>query len=395
MRIGIDCRTILNPEAGHAAGVAHYTYHLVRAILRTDTENEFVLFMDKHSERNLRDEFIAMHPRVEIRQLPFHHLKRYLPFAYSHMIIAGAFTKAKLDLLHAPANTVPMFFSGPMIVTVHDLAIYDHPEWFPGMVPGAQTFSKRILVPWALERARKIIAVSEATRNDLVRQFGINGSRVWVIHEGVDTPVTEGWGLESPEHDSVLRHFRVKDGKYVLFVGTIEPRKNIPAAIEAFSAFIGRSGADDIDFLIAGKKGWKYEEVFRAIEAANKVLGSERVRYVGYVNSAEKDALMRHAGAFIFPSLYEGFGLPVIESMAHGVPVICSKEGSLKEVVGDAALTCFPEDTDCMGDALFRTFEDERLRQRLIERGFLRSQAFTWDVAAEKTIRAYSAALSA
>ncbi len=395
MRIGIDCRTILNPETGHAAGVAHYTYHLVRAVLKIDMENEFVLFMDKHAERKVRDELMALHARVEIRQLPFHHLKRFLPFAYSHMIIAGAFVKARLDLLHAPANTVPMFFGGPTIVTIHDLAIYDHPEWFPGTLPGAQSFSKRILVPWALEKAQKIIAVSETTKNDLIRQFGVHGSRIWVIHEGVDAPFFEGGGLESPAHDGMLKRFRVKDGRYVLFVGTVEPRKNIPAAVKAFSAFIDRSGADDIDFLIAGKKGWKYEEVFHAIGEANKVLGSERVRYVGYVDRDEKDFLMRHAGVFIFPSLYEGFGLPVIESMAHGVPVICSKEGSLKEVVGDAALTCLPEDTVCMGDALFRTFDDPRLRHRLVERGLLRSQTFTWEAAAEKTIRAYSATLSA
>lgn len=395
MRIGIDCRTILNPETGHAAGVAHYTYHLVRAILQTDTENEFVLFMDKHSDRKFRDEFMAMHTRVEMRLLPFHHLKRYLPFAYSHLIIAGAFVKARLDLLHAPANTVPMFYGGPTVVTMHDLAIYDHPEWFPSIVPGAQSFSKRILVPWALGRARNIIAVSEATKNDLIRQFGIDGSRIWVIHEGVDAPIFEGWGFESPAHDGILKRFRVKDGRYVLFVGTIEPRKNIPAAIEAFSMFIARAGADDIDFLIAGKKGWKYEEVFRAIKTANRAFGSERVRYVGYVDKDEKDALMRHAGTFIFPSFYEGFGLPVLEAMAHGVPVICSKEGSLKEVAGDAVLTCLPEDTDCMGDALFRTFDDARLRHRLVERGLLRSQAFTWEVAAEKTIRAYSAAFAA
>ncbi len=174
MRIGIDCRTILNPGLGEAAGVGHYTFFLVKHLLEIDKENEYVLFFDSR----MPDVGEFEQANAKIWRFPFSQYKRFLPFGYSHMLIGAMILKNKLDVFHAPANVLPLSYRKPSVVTVHDLAIYKNPDWFP-----SQMFSTRLLVPQSLKVAKQIIAVSESTKRDIREIFHVPSTKVTVISE--------------------------------------------------------------------------------------------------------------------------------------------------------------------------------------------------------------------
>ena len=217
MRIGIDCRTILAPGRGEQAGVGHYTYYLVKHLLSIDKKNEYVLFFDYRVTST--KEF--QQKNVKIQRFPFSQYKRYMPLAYSHMLISAYLRRHRLDIYHSPANPIALTYPGTSIITVHDLAIYQHPEWFPGY----QKFSTKLLVPKSLGKAKRIIAVSEATRQDLATMFKIPKKRIRVIYEGVNRersriPLTK-----------LRRKYGLKK-RYLLFVGTVEPRKNLLKLID-------------------------------------------------------------------------------------------------------------------------------------------------------------------
>jgi glycosyltransferase involved in cell wall biosynthesis len=384
MRIGIDCRTILAPGGGEGAGVGHYTYYLVKHLLRVDGENEYVLFCDPASVGRVQRDCIAGRPRTEARIIPFFSIKKRLPFVYSHMFVSNVFARQNLDLLHAPAGTLPLFYRRPSVITVHDLSIYAHPEWFPGELPGSQTFSTRITVPRSVEAARRIIAVSESTKQDIERVFGVSAERIDVVPEGSEEVAAGG------DAEDRLAKYHLRPGDYVFFVGTLEPRKNLPTAIRAFVRAASREWLPKSTvFAIAGAHGWKYEGILEAIAVANERLGSERVRLLGYLSQRDKVAVMGEARAFLFPSHYEGFGLPLVEAMRLGTPVITSNVSSMPEVCGDAAILVEPEDEERMAVALRDIFGDSALAAAMRAKGRERGELFTWERAARETLEVY------
>ncbi len=388
MRIGIDCRVILDPAAGEGAGVSHYVHHLVENLIAEDRDDEFVLFFDNHAAASARRDLGRSRPNVTIRMLPFMAFKKYLPFVRAHMIVAAAFGRERLDVLHGPANVLPLFYRGRSVVTIHDLAIYDHPEWFPATLPGSRTFSTRVVVPSSVTRARRIIAVSENTRQDIVRIFGQNKAKIDVVYEGVDP------AGESPDAPAVLARYGLHQGKYVLFLGTVEPRKNVDVLVRAFADAAPRM-PEDMTLVIAGADGWKFSETAAALEEARKKIGAHRVLRIGYVPHADKNAVIAGAAAFAYPSSYEGFGLPPLEAMAHGVPVVASNVSSLPEVLGDAALLVPPRDASALADVLVRVLTDAHLAKELAGKGRLRAAELSWRRTASETLAVYRRAISA
>lgn len=380
MRIGIDCRTILNPVQGEAAGVGHYTYYLVKNILELDSQNEYVLFFDYRMKREGTQEY--QHDNVKIRYFPFSSYRKFLPFAYSHMLTAAALLKERLDLFHSPTTSIPLTYPKATVVTAHDMAIFVNPSWFP-----SQIFSTRLLVPRALKRAKRIIAVSQSTKNDLKEIFNVSGRKVTVVHEGV---TTEKLNLKD-KHVNVFKKFGIGP-KYLLFVGTLEARKNLLGLIDAFASLEARKPKlmEGVELVLAGAVGFKGDDVIEKIHALKL---QKRVRYVGYVTHNEKMNLLSNALAFVFPSLYEGFGLPVLEAMNLGTPVITSKVTSLPEVAGNAALLVDPEDVSDIAAGIERVVSDSTLRHKLRERGLKQAKAFSWMVAARETINVYKAVL--
>lgn len=373
MRIGIDCRTILNPTLGEKAGVGHYTYYLVKHLLKLDHKNTYVLFFD-HRHPALHE---FERKNTEIVHFPYSKYKRYLPFAYSHVFVSQVLNQAKLDVFHGPANILPLQYRRPAVITVHDLAIYKHPEWFPPK----QDFAVKVLVPKSVARAQQIIAVSQSTADDLRQKFQVNPARIQVIYEGHE-PVRP---ISKLKLHQVLKQYRLAE-RYFLYIGTLEPRKNIAGLITAFDQLVSQHPRryQDVQLVLAGAKGYRFEDNYKAI---HKVQAGQ-VRYVGYVSAADKAALLQGALAFVFPSLYEGFGLPVLEAMSAGAPVITSTVSSLPEVAGKAALLVQPTSTVALAKALDRML-DSVTRQRYRKLGQEQVTQFTWERCAQETLHVY------
>jgi len=393
MRIGINCRTILNPGFGEGAGVGHYTYYLVKNLLRLDQKNEYYLYFDELITDDAINDVIKGAPNVTIKRFPFHQYKKFLPFAYSHFLVTSFLGKDRLNVFHAPSGILPYTFRNGSVITIHDLAIYKHPEWFPeGRI--SKSISTKMLVPKSVVAASRIIAVSQSTKKDLIDIFNVKEEKISVIYEGVELPSgpdSEGYcKLSQPVKK---KHDINKD--YFLTLGTLEPRKNINLVLNALIEILKEkpSVLKDKEYLIAGLKGWKYEQVFEKIEEVNNVaqekIGEGLVRYLGYIQHGNKFPLIACSSFFIFPSLYEGFGLPVLEAMKMGIPVITSNISSIPEVCGNAALLIDPSKPDEMKRALYKFLEDDNAKKDFSARGQKRAQDFSWELTAQKTIDLY------
>lgn len=371
MRIGIDCRTILNPGKGEQAGVGHYTYYLIKHLLQLDKKNEYILFFDYRVTKTA--EF--KQKNVLVKYFPFSEYKKFLPFSYSHMLISAFLARAKLDIYHSPANVIPYTYSGPSVITVHDLAIYKHPEWFPG----GQKFSTRFLLPKSLHKAKKIIAVSEATKRDIMRLFKISSAKIQVIYEGVFREKSK------VSFDTLKRKYGLADN-YILFLGTIEPRKNLVGLISVYAELIKQKRFSSYQLVLAGAKGWKEGEVFKTIR---RLKLEDKVRYLGYVAHQDKIGLLANATVFIFPSYYEGFGLPILEAMEMGTPVITSNTSSIPEVAEGAALLINPNQEKEIIKALVKLLGSASWRKKLSQSGIKKAKQFSWAKCARETLDIY------
>ena len=185
MKIGIDCRTILNPGKGEQAGIGHYTYYLVRKLLKIDHKNEYVLFFDNRIDNQAVKLLVGGNKNVQVKFFPFYYYKNYLPTAYSQILVGAFINREKLDLLHSPANILPPRYEGRAVVTIHDLAIYKNSSWLPSNFLPKQTSAAKILVAKSLRQVDKIIAVSEHTKKDIIKLFNIPAKKIKVIYQGV------------------------------------------------------------------------------------------------------------------------------------------------------------------------------------------------------------------
>lgn len=383
MRIGIDCRTILNPEQGEAAGIGHYTYQLIRHLLKIDKKNEYLLFFDHRIKEEKMTKFLQPNSRVKF--FPFIQYKRFLPITYSHLLITAFLNREKLDLYHSPIPHLPLFYLGASVITIHDLAIYRYPQLFPS----GQFFSLRIIVPQALKKAKKIIAVSESTKKDLEDFFKIAEKKIRVIYNGLD----ERFLMRSTkeEIDRVKKKYNISE-PYILFLGTLEPRKNIERLIEAFENLHHKSPiAGDLKLVIVGKEGWGVKKIYKKVRQS---FHKKAIIFTNYLEVDDLNPLFEEARAFVYPSLYEGFGLPIIEAMAKGVPVVTSKQaGSLEEITKGAALLVNPYDPEDIARGIEKVLTDKDLAQDLIEKGQLRARDFSWDKCAKETLEVYEEAV--
>lgn len=378
MRIGIDCRTILDPEHGEAAGVGHYTYNLVENLLSIDQKNRYILFFD----RGVGDAGHFKKKNSEIRFFPFAQYKKFLPVAYSHFLVAGFIAREKLDVFHSPASTIPLAYGKNAVVTIHDLAIYHEPAWFP-----RQIFATRISVPKSLAHAKKIIAVSKHTKEDLIKFLKIPKEKIAVVLNGVEK--RKDLDLIDPtDRQKIKEKFKIKQD-FILFIGTIQPRKNIKGLVLAFDRLRRGEIFEKFQLVIAGKKGWDFEEVFEVIK--EKKL-SRKVIFTDWVTREDKIRLLNAASCFCFPSFYEGFGLSILEAFQQGTPVITSNITSMPEVAGDAAVLINPYSVDELSCALEKVLTDKSLRQKLIEKGYKQVKKFSWEKCARETLEVYKSA---
>lgn len=372
MRIGIDCRRILDPKHNEAAGIGYYTYYLIKNLLDTDKENQYFLFL--YDTRIKLDEF--KQDNVQIIYFPGLENIGKIPFLYRHILVPRVLKLYHLDVYHNPAYIIPFFYFGRSVITVHDLAYYKNPAWFPEH----QYFNTRILTPLSIYKAKKIIAVSESTKNDLIKYFKVKPEKIEVILEGVDD-----YCNLAVDDEKIDVKFKISS-PYFLALGTLEPRKNLVRLIESFNIFLTENPDSNFKLVLAGKKGWKYELIFETIKKLNL---EAKVIWVGYVHLPEKIYLLKNSFALVFPSLYEGFGLPILEAMNMGVAVVTSNVASIPEIVIDNAVLIEPEDTNSIKEGLNKIYRDQELRQKLIERGKGIARHFTWEKSAQKTLELF------
>lgn len=302
---------------------------------------------------------------------------------YDQIGINGDVKRLRADLVHYPASVGNLFGVSNMVVTVHDLSFLHDPGWFHH----GRAVYFRFAVSRSVHIATRIIAVSQHTADDLVRCLGVPRERIDVIPNGVDASFRPM--EERCEHEDVkaIRKRLNLPQRFVLYVGTLEPRKNLVRLIEAWSSIAGECPHD---LVLAGRDGWKVEPI-RAAAAASPY--AERIHFAGHVARESLPALYNAADAFAYPSLFEGFGIPPLEAMACGTPVLTSNVSSLPEVVDDAAVLVEPTDVDAIAEGLRRLLTDEELRDSLRNKGLARAAHFSWKQTAERTVSAYRLAL--
>ncbi len=287
------------------------------------------------------------------------------------------------DVYHGPAVFLPHVKLGyRSVVTIHDLVSF----LFPSTVPKKYSLYMRLMTRLATRSADRIIAVSEATKVDLERVLRVDPAKIVVIHEAVGSEFARP--LAPGLVEAAVRRYALRP-PYCLFVGNLEPRKNLPNLIAAFADVRRRlAGQARPQLVLAGTRAWLHSGIFRAVERHG--LG-EDVVFTDYVPLADLPALYAGATCFVFPSLYEGFGLPVLEAMAAGAPVVAARAGSIPEVAADAALLVNAHDPRELATAMETVLTDAALRERLIARGRARAATFDWDIVARRTLAVYEA----
>jgi glycosyltransferase involved in cell wall biosynthesis len=365
MRIAFD-GTTLRPGR---TGVGYYTEHLLQHLALETGGNEVIVVSNRAIETSA-----PLPPEVQVaRNYVFPLRLPWMQFVAPRML-----DELDADVAHFTNSMVPLASPIPTVVTIHDMSLTLYPQYHPVR----RVLLNRPLVNLAARRVDAIITVSHSARRDILRLYNVPPDRVRVVHEAAAPafqPISDAARL-----DDVRRRYGLP-ARFILYVGTIEPRKNLPRLLDAF-ARRRRCGDLSHTLVCVGRYGWRARDVERAVERLG-LAGT--IRFLGYVPHADLPALYNLAETFVFPSLHEGFGLPVMEAMACGVPVVVGRNSSLVEIAGDAAETVDATDVDAIGAALVRLARDRDGRLERGRRGLARARAFSWRHAARETLDVY------
>jgi len=399
MRIGLDITALYI----NRAGILTYSYNVLKRLVISEPRAQYLLLDYVPVRRNLpcsvdlRD---LCEPNVQIigGRLPWfclpqqgtnvvYHWNRLAlwPWAHWQEMRRVAYLQAALegvDVFHS-SDVVQFAVAGARnIITIWDLTPLLFPEWHTPVVIRLH----QVKLNFAKHQADHIIAISSNTKQDLVAHLSIPPDKISVVYGGVDECYRPIENLATVSH--VVSRYGVESGRYLLHVSTLEPRKNQIRLVEAFHLLSQRGVTCGLKLVLAGGKGWLYENLFRRVEELGL---TEDVIFTGVVPDEDLPALMNGALLFVYPSLYEGFGLPVLEAMACGVPVITSNVSSLPEVAGDAALLVDPYDVEGLAGVMQSLIESEKARADLRNKGLAQAARFSWERAAWETVRVYQA----
>ncbi len=368
-RIGIEAYLWGQGDSYRQSGVSTYIRHLVRGLAGVSLPGEALVYLPF----DCRDEFPST-PRLRGRVSPIPLLRPSQRILWEHTVFPWVLWKDRLDLLHATMNVAPWWSPCPVVVTILDLAYMRYPHVHPRgrrLYLGAMT---RLTV----RRARAIVAISHHTGAEIEHLLRVPHERIHVIHLGVDADMR-------PLPRDQVESFRRQRGlppRYLLYLGNLEPRKNLSRLVQAYARIRGCGAA----LVLAGARGWGYAELFQLVETLGL---SRQVLFPGFVPREELPLWYNGAEALVYPSLYEGFGLPPLEAMACGTPVLTSTASSLPEVVGEAGLLVPPDDVPGLAEAMQRLLREEELRADLRQRGLQQARRFTWEQTAQETANLY------
>lgn len=370
LRVAISAHLLAPHGAGYRnAGIHTYIDQTVRRLPEVDPELRLTLFA-RHVPDGLSD---AIEPRAT--RWPTGRPALRILWEQLRLPLAAR----RFDVVHASAFVAPQICWRPTVVTIYDLSFALFPQYFRGL---NQAYL-RIGTRRSARRARRVLAISEHTRRDIHRLYDVPLDRIDVAYPGVDAALTPA----APESVAEFKRRKQLPDRFLLFLGTLEPRKNLVMMIQAFAQL--KRERPDAMLVLAGGVGWLADDVFAEIDRSGV---RDSVILPGFVPAEEKALWYAAATAFVYPSIYEGFGLPPLEAMACGTPVIVSNAASLPEVVGEAGLNVAPDDVSGWSHAMRRLWSDAALRADLSERGLAQARRFSWTETARVTAAAYRAA---
>ena len=367
MNIGIDAHAIGARQGGNET----YIKNLILALAEIDQENQYTLYL---SEAAAAPEWRDRYPNFAVRLLP-----APTPLVRVPLALAFELRRRPVDVLHVQ-YTAPPFCPAPVVTTIHDLAFEHLPETFTRRGKA----QLRLTVRHTAKLAAHIVTVSEFSRQDIIKTYRMPPGKVTVTHNGYEAYFSPQ--IATPDEAKTIRQKFKITGEYLLAVGSVQPRKNLVRLLRAYATLREQHAEFQLQLVIVGRKLWLYQEILREIQQQKF---APDVIVTDYVSDKDLPALYRSATALVYPSLFEGFGLPPLEAMACGTPVITSNTSSLPEVVANAAILVDPYNENDIAGAMLKIAFDEQLKLRLREQGMARARHFTWRAAAEKTLAIY------
>lgn len=365
MTIGIDASRAFVKKR---TGTENYAYQLLKHIAKIDRSNHYILYTNGS---NVVD--FALPSNFWVKSIP-------LPRLWTQVGLASRTFFDPVKTLFIPSHTLPVIRRPRMktVVTIHGLEY----EYLPQHYQFPQKLLLNRSTEYAVRHADCLIAVSRWTKEELVRRLGADPQKIKVIYEGVDV---DQFKVDKSAKTRVKRKYKIR-GDFILFVGTIQPRKNLERLVEAFKLLLfDYSGP--LSLVLAGKKGWMYDKI---LTAPKRFGVGDKVKFLGHVPDSDLVALYHGARVFCLPSLMEGFGLPVLEAMASGCPVVASRVGALPEVMGKAGLLVNPKKANEIADALSLVLKNPGLSEDLREKGLRRVKSFSWQKASAETVEILS-----
>lgn len=370
--VGLNAHLLSLRRSYRGTGTSWYIYHILCHLPAAAPELRYTVF--------LHEPLFSSPQGMQVRRPRWSTHAPYKRIFWEQLVAPIALRRERIDLLHAMAFVSPVASPCPTVVTVFDLSFL----FFPAAFKALNRLYLRLMTRVSVRRARQVIAISESTRRDVIARLDVPAERVHTVYCGVDPSFQPA---PAPEIEGFRRRKGLPE-RFVLFLGTIEPRKNVLRLVDAFATLIASAPqrTAGVHLIVAGAKGWLSDPVFAQVQSLGL---ADRIHFVGYVPQEEKRLWYNAATCFCYPSLYEGFGLPPLEAMACGVPVITSNASSLPEVVGDAGITVPVEDKAALSDALHRVLVNPTLCVDLADKGLARAKRFSWAKAARQTAAVY------
>ena len=375
--IALNALPVFTEATFRNAGVSRFTARLIDAVLEADGGHRYSVFLND----SVREPPFRTRPDVRLRRTRLPTSRTWVRILWEHLVAPGHLALAGADVVHSFLNVTPVAAPGRHVVVVHDLSFLRAPETHPAHRRWYLHAATRL----SCRRASAVLADSKSTRDDLIELFGVPPDKISVVYAGVEPQF-------HPRPEAEIDAFCAAHGvrrPFVLSVGTIEPRKNVDVLIRAF-ARLRREGRYAGSLVIVGGRGWMDVDVPDLIQAAQVV---NHAQWLGYVDQRELPFWYSAADLLVYPSSYEGFGMPPLEAMASGTPVITSNRSSLPEVVGDAGITVEPRDEAALADAMDRVLQSPERRDAMRSRGLVQAQRFSWRSAAETCLNAYQSVL--
>lgn len=380
MNIAIDLTQI----PADKTGVGIYALNLIREMLKINNiSKKFHFSLFTQDDDNTFLNLVKENNNTTI--IPVRHtlFRKLLPrLFFEQVLLPRKCRKLKADLIFSTHYTIPYFTGIKRVVAFHDTTFYRFPELHQKI----KLLYFKALIPLSIKKSSAIISVSLSTKNDLIERFKrLDPNKITVIHHGTDF-----FKAEKNEKETfcrkILEKYNLKTNEYFLFVGTLEPRKNIKGLLEAFHHLrqTDKAVEEKYKLVVVGKKGWFYNEIF---ETTQRLKLETAVIFTGYVEEEEKQALLLNASLFIYPSFYEGFGIPILEAMAGGTPVITSGVSALPEVAGDAAVLIDPHKWEEISTAMKTLLGDRTLYEDLTKKGLAQAKKFSWQSTAKETMK--------